>query len=212
MTLQRSAVPSIYALTDRGASGMPHDVLVRELVAGGIRWIQLREKELDDAAFFAQAERAVMELPAEVCLLINDRPDLALGIMADGVHLGQGDLPPAEARALPGAGQLIIGYSTHSVDEALLAASDGAVDYLAIGPIFLSSTKNVRSPLGLEVIRRLRDRTEKPIIAIGGIDRSNVRSVIEAGADGCAVVAALYRGGNIVGNVQALIDAAGVVR
>jgi thiamine-phosphate pyrophosphorylase len=210
--LPRSAVPSIYALTDRIASGRAHDVVVRELVVGGIRWIQLREKELDDAAFFAQAQRAALELPAEVCLLINDRPDLALGVMADGVHLGQEDLPPAQARALPGGGDLIIGYSTHSVDEALLAAADAAVDYLAIGPIFVSSTKNVRSPLGLEALRRLRDRTEKPIVAIGGIDRSNVRSVIEAGADGCAVVAALYRGGSIVENAAALIDAAGASR
>jgi len=191
---------------------MPHDVAVRALVAGGIRWIQLREKELDDAAFFVQAQRAAMELPAEVCLLINDRADLALGIMADGVHLGQEDLPPAAARALPGGRDLIIGYSTHSVDEALLAASDDAVDYLAIGPIFLSSTKNVRSPLGLEAVRLLRGGTDKPIIAIGGIDRSNVRSVLEAGADGCAVVAALYRGGTIVENAEALIDAAGEAR
>jgi thiamine-phosphate pyrophosphorylase len=191
---------------------MTHDAAVRQLVAGGIRWIQLREKELDDAAFVAQAERAVMELPAEVCLLINDRADLALGVMADGVHLGEHDLPPAAVRSLAGGRELIIGYSTHSVDEALRAASAGEVDYLAIGPIFLSSTKNVRAPLGLEAVRLLRAGTDKPIVAIGGIDRSNVRSVIEAGADGCAVVAALYRGGTIVANAEALIDAAGAAR
>jgi thiamine-phosphate pyrophosphorylase len=186
--------------------------MVRELVAGGIRWIQLREKALDDAAFCAQVDKVLMELPAEVCILLNDRADLAIGVMADGVHLGEEDLPPEAARALPGGADLIIGYSTHSVDQALLAVSNRAVDYLAIGPIFLSSTKNVRSPLGIEAVRRLRDRTEKPIVAIGGIDRTNVRSVIEAGADGCAVVAALYRGGRIVENAQALIDAAGEVR
>jgi thiamine-phosphate pyrophosphorylase len=212
VTLQRSAVPSIYALTDRGASGRSHDAMVRELVAGGIRWIQLREKALDDAAFCAQVDKVLMELPAEVCILINDRADLAIGVRADGVHLGEEDLPPEAARALPGGADLIIGYSTHSVDQALLAASNRAVDYLAIGPIFLSSTKNVRSPLGIEAVRRLRDGTEKPIVAIGGIDRTNVRSVIEAGADGCAVVAALYRDGRIVENAQALIDAAGEVR
>jgi thiamine-phosphate diphosphorylase len=212
VTLQRSAVPSIYALTDRSASGSAHDVMVRELVVGGIRWIQLREKELDDATFFAQAERSAMELPAEVCLLINDRPDLAIGVMADGVHLGQDDLPPVHVRTLPGGGDLIIGYSTHSVEEAIAAASDSAVDYVAIGPIFLSSTKNVRAPLGLDALRRLRDQTEKPIVAIGGIDLSNVRSVIEAGADGCAVIAALYAEGRIAENAMRLVEAAGESR
>jgi thiamine-phosphate pyrophosphorylase len=83
---------------------------------------------------------------------------------------------------------------------------------VAIGPIFLSSTKNVRAPLGLDALRRLRDQTEKPIVAIGGIDLSNVRSVIEAGADGCAVIAALYAEGRIAENAMRLVEAAGESR
>jgi thiamine-phosphate pyrophosphorylase len=210
--LRRETLPRIYALTDREAAARPHADIVGELVAAGIHWIQIREKSLSDAELFADVERAVMSLPAEVRLIVNDRLDIALAASADGVHLGDGDLPPAIARQVPGAADLIVGFSTHSVEEALAAADDEAVDYLAIGPIFRSPTKNVREPLGSDVIRRIRAATVKPIVAIGGIEAANIGQVLDAGADMAAVLSALYRGGSLRDGAEALVAAAGESR
>lgn len=206
MLLNRSEVPPLYALTAR-APGRSSPDLVAELVEAGARWVQYREKELDDQLRFAEIERIASALPAFVRLVVNDRADLALACHADGVHLGGEDLPPRVVRSIAGE-NLVIGYSTHDLEEGIAAAQDPAVDYVAIGPIFRSATKNVRPPLGLEPIRKLRDATEKPVVAIGGIDRSNIRSVLEAGADSAAIIAALYAGGSIRDNVRELLGAA----
>lgn len=207
MRLLRSEVPPVYPLTATVEGMTPADVL-EQLVEGGARWIQLREKGRADAALLRMAREGAASLPAFVRLWINDRTDIALAAGADGVHLGEDDLPPAIARQVAGD-QLLIGYSTHSVEEALAAAADAAIDYLAIGPIFRSSTKDVRRPLGVDIVRRLREQVEKPIIAIGGIDAGNIASVLRAGADSAAVIAAVYDKGTIVENLQRLIDAAG---
>jgi thiamine-phosphate pyrophosphorylase len=207
--LRRETLPRIYALTDREAAARPHADIVGELVAAGIHWIQIREKSLSDAELFADVERAVMSLPAEVRLIVNDRLDIALAASADGVHLGEGDLPPGIARQVPGAADLIVGFSTHSVEEAIAAANDEAVDYIALGPIFRSPTKNVRAPLGCDAIRRVRAATGKPIVGIGGIDPGNIGEVLGAGADMAALISALYRGGSLRENAEALVAAAG---
>lgn len=209
MRLQRSFFSPLYALTDRGSAGMSHPEIVAELVSAGVQWIQLREKQLSDAELFLQVERAVMALPASVRLIVNDRSDIALACSADGVHLGDGDLTPASVRKIPGSGDLIIGFSTHSVEEAIAAAQNDAIDYVAIGPIFRSPTKNVRLPLGVAAITHIRGQIDKPLVAIGGIDQTNIRSVIEAGADSAAVIAALYRGRAIRSNAERLLVAAG---
>ena len=206
MLLKRSEVPPLYALTSR-SSGRSAPDLVGELVEGGARWIQYREKELPDREKFAEIELIARGLPAFVRLIVNDRADLALACHADGVHLGEEDLLPPVVRTFAGE-KLFIGLSTHGLDEALTAAEQEAVDYVAIGPVFRSVTKNVRQPLGLDPIRRLRAATAKPIVAIGGIDRFNIGSVLDAGADSAAVIAALYAGGNVRQNVRALLDAA----
>lgn len=206
MLLNRPEVPPLYALTAR-SSGRSAPDLVAELVEGGARWIQYREKDLDDRARFQEIERIASSLPAFVRLVVNDRADLALACHADGVHLGEEDLPPPVVRKVVGE-NLFIGFSTHSLEEAVAAADDAAVDYVAIGPIFRSPTKNVRPPLGVDPIRRLRAATKKPIIAIGGIDRFNIGSVLEAGADSAAVIGALYAGDDVRRNVRALLDAA----
>lgn len=205
MPLSRADVPPVYALTAR--TSVPMVDLVRDLVEGGARWIQYRDKELGDAERLREIERIVASLPAIVRLFVNDRTDLALIAGADGVHLGDTDLPPEAARRVAGD-RLAIGYSTHSVDEALAAAADPAIDYVAIGPIYRSQTKNVRGPLGLEPLRRLREATEKPIVAIGGIDAARIGDVLRAGADSAAVIAALYEAGPVRDNVRRLADAA----
>lgn len=208
MRLQRRSLPPLYALT-APVEGLAVLQVVERLVSGGARWIQLREKNADGASLYRDAHGLVSSLPASVRLFVNDRADIAIASDADGVHVGEHDLPPAAIRRLAGSDELIIGYSTHSIEEARAAIDDPTIDYLAIGPIFESSTKTVREPHGLSVIAVLRELTEKPIVAIGGIDEKNIASVLEAGADSAAVIAALYRGGNIEVNVGALLDAAG---
>jgi thiamine-phosphate pyrophosphorylase len=205
MLLRRDEIPPLYALTARRAELSVAEI-VGHLVAGGARWIQYREKGLDDAARYRELQQIVASLPAVVRLFVNDRPDLAIACGADGVHLGDEDLPPAAVRRVAGD-DLAIGFSTHSVEDALRAAEDPSVDYVAIGPIFRSRTKDVRAPLGLDPIRRIRARTEKPIVAIGGIDATNVAAVLDAGADSAAVIAALYEGGSIAGNVERILEA-----
>ncbi len=206
MRLARSEVPPVYVLTARVA-GVPIVDVVRAVVEGGALWIQYREKELGDAERLREVESAVAALPALGRLFVNDRTDLALLASADGVHLGDEDLPPAAARKAAGE-KLLIGYSTHSADEALEAADDPDIDYVALGPIFRSATKNVREPLGLEPLRRVRESTEKPLVAIGGIDAATIGEVLDSGADTAAVIAAVYAGGDIRENVRRLVDAA----
>lgn len=208
MRLTRSEVPPVYALTDT-ASDRPRQETIQELITAGCRWIQVREKSVSDAEFYETVRWAAASLPAKVKLFVNDRLDIALACTADGVHLGDRDLPVDAARQVAGERPVLIGFSTHSLEEAIAAAENPNVDYVAIGPIFKSPTKNVRSPLGLDVIEQLRVQTNKPIVAIGGIDASTIKSVLDSGADAAAIIAALYRGGTIEQNVRGLLDAAG---
>lgn len=209
MRLDRSVFPSIYAISpDRGDEEVVD--LAAELFSAGIRLLQLRLKNRPDRDLFELASRVSASLPAAARLLINDRVDLALACGADGVHLGDHDLPPAAARLAAGEKALMIGTSTHSVEEALAAAAERVVDYVAIGPIFESKTKMVRPPLGLDAIRELRPATELPIVAIGGIDASNIAATLEAGADSCAIIGSLYdQARSVRENVRILLDAAG---
>lgn len=206
MRLSRFDVPPVYALTDASRIGSRQD-LIQELITAGVRWIQVREKSVPDIDFYEVVHWAVASLPAKVKLFVNDRLDIALACTADGVHLGEHDLPVDVARRV--SGELLIGRSTHSAEDGIAASGNPEVDYVAIGPIFRSRTKNVRDPLGIEVIREIRRQTEKPIVAIGGIDETNIASVLEAGADTAAVISALYRDGTVAENVRRLCDAAG---
>lgn len=203
MRLHRVDVPPLYAITSP-LPGIGTIQLAQRLVAAGIRWIQVRQKSAGDLELLRALKEIQRALPRQCTLLVNDRVDLALASSAGGVHLGDGDLPPAEARSIAGEG-MIVGTSTHSLEQALQAANDPAVDYVAIGPIFQSPTKNVRSPLGTDVIRALRQRIEKPIVAIGGIDHSNLIEVLDAGADSAALISALYRNGQVEENVHELL-------
>jgi len=182
----------LYPITDTRISGLSHAQQVARLSEGGARLIQLREKHLAPRSFYREAELAVGQahnLGAR--LIINDRPDIALAVGADGVHLGQDDLPPGAARELLGP-DAIIGLSTHSVAQGQVAAKL-PIDYIAIGPIFASATKvNPEPAVGLDVLRRVRDVVGAiPLVAIGGITAENAAQVIAAGADAVAMISAL---------------------
>ena len=207
MRLSRADVPPLYAITDYSRASTGQD-LVSELITAGLKWIQVRMKQTPDIDFYQTVRRAAGSLPAKVKLFVNDRLDIALACTVDGVHLGDRDLPASAARQVAANSPLLIGVSTHSLKDAIEASGDSAVDYVAIGPIFRSLTKNVRDPLGVEVIAELRGQTEKPIVAIGGIDHTRIHSVLRAGADTAAVVSALYEGGSINDNVKRLLDSA----
>lgn len=207
MRLSRSSVPPIYALTD-DAARLDSAELVMQLVACGIEWVQIREKNVADADLFRAVSSCVRAVPPHVRIFVNDRPDIALACGAHGVHVGDEDMPPAVVRTIAGDRPLLIGYSTHSVEDAVSAAADDAVDYVAIGPIFASKTKNVRAPVGVGAIAAIRSRIATPLVAIGGIDSTNIASVLHAGADSAAVIAALYDDQPLTENVQRLMEAA----
>jgi thiamine-phosphate pyrophosphorylase len=185
-------LPKVYPITDRLLSGLSHAEQVACLSEGGAGLVQLREKHLSPREFYGEAEEALKTARAwGVRLVVNDRADIALALGAHGVHLGQDDMPPEAARALLGE-EAIIGFSTHNVEQAL-AASQLPVDYIAIGPVFATSSKDNPDPVvGLEGVRRVRDVVGRlPLVAIGGITRENARAVLEAGADSVAVISAL---------------------
>jgi thiamine-phosphate pyrophosphorylase len=185
----------LYPITDTRISSLSHAQQVVQLSEGGAQLIQLREKHLAPRLFYREAVAAVQEAHKRgVCLIINDRPDIALAVGADGVHLGQDDLPSEAARSLLGP-DAIIGLSTHNIAQ-VQAAAKLPIDYIAIGPIFATATKvNPEPTVGLDGLRRVRELIGAvPLVAIGGITTDNAAQVIAAGADAVAVVSALLTG------------------
>ena len=185
-------LPRLYPITDRRLSGLSHAGQVARLCEGGARLVQLREKHLSPREFYREAEEALKVARSfGATLIVNDRADVALASGADGVHLGQDDMPPVAARSLLG-GSAVVGFSTHDVEQAFTAAHL-PVDYLAVGPVFATSSKENPDPIvGLEGVRRVREAAGRtPLVAIGGITAENARPVLEAGADSVAVIGAL---------------------
>ena len=190
-------LPRVYALTDVRLSGRSHAEQVELFSLGGASLIQLREKRMPALEFYEEARAAVaVAQRSGVRLIINDRVDVALAAGAHGVHLGQDDLPPEAARKLLGAAA-IVGYSTHNVEQAREAIKL-PIDYLAIGPIFPTTSKTDTFPvLGLEGLQAVRRAVgEFPLVAIGGITHGNARDAIEAGANSVAVISALLSNPN----------------
>ena len=185
-------LPKIYPITDTRISGLSHLDQVRRLIAGGARLIQIRDKYAAAGEFFDAAVDAI-RLAREhgVNIIINDRVDIAVTSDADGVHLGQDDLHPDDARRLLGENALI-GLSTHSVEQARDAIRL-PVNYIAIGPVFGTTTKADPDPVvGLDGLKAVRDEIgDFPLVAIGGITRINARSVLDAGADSVAIISDL---------------------
>jgi thiamine-phosphate pyrophosphorylase len=163
-----------------------------ELVAGGVTLLQYRDKTGNPGHMLEQARELKRRLGPSIKLIMNDRPDLCLAAGFDGVHVGQDDLSPPGARAVIG-NSLWLGVSTHN-PEQLAEADQTSANYLAVGPVFATLSKENPDPvIGLEGVRRARALTRKPLVAIGGITRGNCRSVVEAGADAVAVISDLIR-------------------
>jgi thiamine-phosphate pyrophosphorylase len=182
----------LYLVTDRALScGRSLAAVVAAAAAGGVTAVQLREKEMPEEALVRAARELLALLrPLGIPLLINDNPEAALRAGADGVHLGQSDMPAAEARRLLGP-RALIGLSVESPAQAE-AANLLPVDYLGLSPVFGTPTKtDTAAPLGLPGITAIRRLTRLPLVAIGGIGPGNARVVLAAGADGLAVVSAI---------------------
>ena len=184
--------PFLYPIVDVAALGeRAVGSAVAALAAGGAKVVQFRAKGLSDRRFLDLAAEALAAAHAGgAALIVNDRPDVALILGADGVHLGQDDLDPRAVRPLlpPGA---LLGVSTHNLEQVERAAG-APVDYLAIGPVFPTRSKAAPDPVvGLEMVRKARALVTGSLVAIGGITEENARSVVDAGADGVAVISAL---------------------
>lgn len=182
-------LPQIYPITDTRLTKISHAEQVEKLIKGGAEFIQLREKYASPKEFYDDAENALnIARNNSVKIIINDRVDVALALKADGVHLGQDDLPPEKAREMLGD-NAIIGFSTHNIKQAIEAAKL-PIDYLAIGPVFATTTKeNPDEIVGIEGVKKVREAIGNfPLVAIGGITAENFLKVLEIGADSVAVI------------------------
>jgi thiamine-phosphate pyrophosphorylase len=188
--------PRLYAIADAEILA-PVELAdaVETMVAAGVSWIQVRAKVMADDELFRQLKRIEGSIDKQVTTIwIDDRVDFVAAFGFGGVHLGQADLPPREARRIVPANTLI-GRSTHSVEEVQLADRDRSVDVIAVGPIFETVSKQAPDPVvGLEFIRAARRETTKPLLAIGGIDSARIDSVLTAGANTGVVLGDLCRG------------------
>jgi thiamine-phosphate pyrophosphorylase len=191
-------LPRLYAIVDAGllaARGVLLEDFAHELRAAGVGLLQYRDKVGSPQAVLRAAAVLREAMTGGNCrLIMNDRADLAVLAGFDGVHVGQGDLSPEDARRVLGPSRWV-GLSTHT-EEQVAAAELSCADYVAIGPVFATGTKSdAEAPVGLEGVRRARALTRKPLVAIGGITRANARSVIDAGADSVAVISGLFAEG-----------------
>jgi thiamine-phosphate pyrophosphorylase len=186
-------LPPLYAIVDPLDTGRDPVDLAAALLAGGARLLQLRLKAATPRDVLAAAERiAHLACAAGALFLVNDRPDIARAVDADGAHLGQDDVPVAAARRVLGPG-CAVGVSTHDLHEARAAAAAGA-DYVAVGPIYATTSKSSPlAPRGLDLLRSVRAVVRCPIVAIGGITPETAPAVRAAGADAIAMIAALVR-------------------
>jgi thiamine-phosphate pyrophosphorylase len=189
-------LPRLYAIVDVSCFAAPLRTTTAivdyasELAAGGANLIQYRNKVGTTREMLSHARELRRVLGDDITLIMNDRADICIAAGFQGVHVGQDDLSPEGARTVIGA-DLILGVSTHHLDQ-LRQADAGPADYIAYGPVFATSSKRNPDPVvGLDGIRAARAATKKPLVAIGGITRSNARSVIDAGADSVAVISDL---------------------
>jgi thiamine-phosphate pyrophosphorylase len=201
--LPRCSIPRLYPILDAGLllrAGLSIESFARELRQAGIDFLQYRDKEATDEVVLERAALLRTIFP-DSCLILNDRVSLVAAARYDGVHVGQEDLSPAQTRAILGS-EVLIGVSTHSVDQ-LRRAADSPAGYVATGPVFATASKLDPDPvIGLDGVRAARALTDKPLVAIGGITRSNCSAVIEAGADSVAVISDLIpRPGTSVGDL-----------
>ena len=204
-TSARVTLPALYAILDPEQIGTSSaDAVLRQLLFGGAKIIQLRAKAMSSRDFLQLAQLArELTTPLNCKLIVNDRIDIALGSAADGVHLGQEDLPLEVGRKL--LGEKIVGISTHSLEQAKEAEANGA-DYIGFGPIFGTATKNTGyTARGLEMLARIRAAVALPIVAIGGITEANIQSVWRAGADSGAIISDILKADEVAAKVSAIL-------
>ena len=194
----------IYALTDSRLSlGRSTKAVVESMLLAGIRLIQYREKDKSKGEMLQEC-RMLREMTraAGCCFIVNDHVDIAMLCDADGVHVGQDDISPADARRLMGPGR-IIGVSTHSWPQAEAAIAGGA-DYLGVGPVYATDTKKEGVPVGLEYVREVAVKSSIPFTPIGGINRHTLPEVVRAGGRCFAIVSDITLAENIEGRVAEL--------
>jgi thiamine-phosphate pyrophosphorylase len=198
----------VYVITDaRHARGRSHQEIAEAAIRGGATAVQLRMKE-EPARLVLDVARAIVPLcrAAGVAFIVNDRLDVAMLAGADGVHVGQDDLPPADARTLMGP-QALIGVSAATVEEAIAAERAGA-DYLGVGAVYGTATKSdAGAPIGLGRVTEIRRAVRLPLVGIGGICAENAAAVIRAGAFGVAVITAVALADDMAGAVRQLREA-----
>ncbi len=199
------SLPRLYAILDPAQTAGRHAIeVLRELSSGGVGIVQLRVKIMSPREFLALARESRALLQDRGCkVIVNDRVDIALASDADGVHLGQEDLPLGPARKL--MPQKIIGVSTHSIEQAKDAERAGA-DYIGFGPMFGTATKDTGyTARGIDMLREVRAAVRIPIVAIGGIHEANVSQVWQAGADSAAIISDILKAGDIAAKVRRIL-------
>lgn len=190
-------------ITDRTFSDLPIGDMVKRVLDAGITFIQYREKQRTRREIYYEAERLrALTHAYKAVFIINDHADIALAADADGVHLGQDDLPLREARRIMGS--RFVGISTHTLEQVKEAEAGGA-DYIGFGPIFHTITKDAGRPKGIDIIKAIKQNCGIPIVAIGGISIDSAAEVMNAGADAIAVATALCKG-EITQNAKRLFD------
>lgn len=201
-------LPRLYPIIDFEVSLHPLDFLIGEFAAAGLPWVQLREKKASSRQLFANARR-VVELARRhgMTAIVNDRADIAWLSGAGGVHVGQEDLPVEHARKILGPDK-IIGYSTHNLAQALEGEQSGA-DYLAIGPVFPTTSKANPDPIvSWSELQEIRRHVKKPLVAIGGITSLNAGRLFDIGIDSVAVIRDLVSEPDIRGKISQFLKAA----
>lgn len=191
-------------ITDRRSCDLTCEEMCLAVLRSGVKWIQYRDKDKTRGEFYNEAlrlRRVTRDFNA--ILVINDHSDIAIAVDADGVHLGQDDLPLKEAQRIIGRDR-IIGISTHSLEQAIEAERGGA-DYIGLGPVFHTITKDAGAPMGIGMLREIKEQVHIPVIAIGGINLTNLESVLDAGADAIAVATGILKG-NITENTNRFMD------
>ncbi|MFZ6016317.1 MAG: thiamine phosphate synthase [Nitrospirota bacterium] len=191
-------------ITDRRSCDLTCEEMCLAVLRSGVKWIQYRDKDRTRGEFYNEALRLrKVTRDFNAILVINDHSDIAIAVDADGVHLGQDDLPLKEAKRIIGRNR-IIGISTHSLEQAIDAERGGA-DYIGFGPVFHTTTKDAGVPRGISMLREIKEQVHIPLIAIGGINLTNLESVLDAGADAIAVATGILKG-NITENTNRFMD------
>ncbi len=200
----------LYLITDRKQTTLPLLDAVRLAFEGGVRAIQLREKDLPIRELLSLA-REIRSIANEfkAKLFINDRVDIAVAVGADGVHLGHQSMPPEAVRKIVGT-RMLVGVSTHTLDEAG-AAEKGGADFITFGPVFATPAKlRFGAPAGIEALKAVKQKTTIPVFGLGGIKPENIREVIDTGADGISMISAIFGADDIRGAAEMMVRSCGL--